>query len=131
MLNWTKAQWEAFGRHIITMLASVFATLVFMNVIKAEDAAQIMSSATQLITALAGLAAVVVPVISGIWASRSASPERQVAQTVANLTSGAPLSGEKKKKLIEALAEQPEIKKVVVADPELAEIIPSEKVTSL
>lgn len=127
MLNWTKAQWEAFGRHVITALSSAVAVLVMIKVVKADDAAAIISSSTQLITALVGLATLVVPIVSGIYASKSAAPENQAAQTVKNLQEGVPLNG-KKDQLINAIAEQPDVKKVEMQDPAKAAELPSNKV---
>lgn len=127
MRSWNKSQWEAFGRHIITALSAVIATLVMVNLVKAEDAAAIISSGTQLITALVGLAAIVVPVISGFWASATAAPEAQALATVKNLEAGVPLNG-KKDQLINAIAEQPEVKKVELRDPAKADSLPSNKV---
>lgn len=127
MGSWTKAQWEAFGRHIITALAATVAPLVAVNLVKAEDAAALVSSATALITALVGLASIVVPIVSGIYASKSAAPENQAKQTIANLNAGVPLNG-KRDQLIEAVANQPDVKAVEMKDPLKAEAISSNKV---
>jgi hypothetical protein len=127
MGSWTKAQWEAFGRHIITALAATVATLVAVNLVKAEDAAALVNSATALITAVVGLASIVVPIISGFYASKSASPEHQAAQTVKNLTEGVALNG-KRDQLIEAVANQPDVKSVEMQDPAKAQAISSNKV---
>lgn len=129
MLNWTKAQWEAYGRHAITAVGSILATLVTLQIITDAQSAVYLASATTVITAIAGLVGTLLPFYAAWQASRSASPDKQVDQVVKNLESGQ-TGGEKKQELINAVAEQPEVTEIKVQSPALANAIPSEKVVS-
>ena len=129
MLQWNKAQWEAFGRHILTAMSSVLATLVLVDVIPAAKAGELMAHTTNIVMALIGLAALLAPALAAHLAARSASPANQASEAVKALKDGTLTNGQREG-LIEAVAEQPDVRKVVVKDPTLAATIPSDKVTS-
>lgn len=136
MLRWTKAQWDAYGRHIGTYIGGIVTGLITFGLITQTDGAtlvaalnDIMDGTGKIVAGLATIAGIVGPMYTAWKAARSASPEKQAEQTVKNLQAGTPINGEKKK-LIEAVAEQPEVKKVVMTTPEEAYEIPSNKVTS-
>ena len=129
MLQWNKAQWEAFGQHILTAVSSVLATLVLVDVIPAAKAGELMAHTTNIVMALIGLAAIIGPVIAAKGAVYTASPSAQADGAAKALNEGTLTNG-KKEALIKAVAEQPEVRKVVVKDPTLAATIPSDKVTS-
>lgn len=129
MLDWNKSQWEAFGRHVLTAVSSVVATLVMINVIPAAKAGEFVAHATNLINAVIGLAAIMAPILAGIAASRSASRERQVEQVAQAIQNGELQNGTREK-IISAVAEIPEVRKVVVKDPVMVDDINNEKVTN-
>lgn len=135
MLNWTKAQWEAFGRHVLTAVSSALAMAVALNLTTAAQAGELLAHATHFITALIGLIAIVGPLYAAIQASRSASPANQVDAVVKNLSAtpamqatDAAADPQSREKIIEAVAGMPEVKKVELKDPALAKEIPSAKV---
>lgn len=127
MLKWTKAQWDAFGRHVLTAVGSALAVLVLTGAVSQTQAAEYLGHLTALVTSVIALVATVAPLYAAIRAAHTASPEKQAEATVQNLDSGAPLNG-KKAELIAAVANQPEVKEIVMQDPVEAEGIPSMKV---
>lgn len=127
MTSWNKSQWDAFGRHILTAAGSAIAALVMAGVLTTENAAIYLGHLTVFVTAIVALASMLGPIYAAYRAADSASPTNQAIQTVKNLNAKTDLNGEKAK-LIEAVAEQPEVARVVVADPVLANEIPSPKV---
>lgn len=135
MLKWTKAQWDAAGRHVLTALGSALTMAVIMNLITAAQAGVLLEQATNFITALFGLIAVLGPIYAAWQAARSASPAAQVDEVAKNLGSGPvsqaanaiadPLSRDK---IIQAVANMPEVKEVDLVDKSRANEIPSAKV---
>lgn len=129
MLSWTKAQWDAFGRHILTAVTSAFAALVLAGVLTSDKAAEYIGHISVLVSSVAGIAVLVGPIYAAWRSARSASPEKQAEQTIANLKANVPINGEKDK-LIAAVAEQPDVRKVVMRNPAKADEIDSSKVTA-
>jgi len=129
MLNWNKAQWDAFGRHVLTAVGSAITVLVVVNLVDAKQATVFLDHTSTFINAMIGLITVLAPVYAAYRAASSASPTNQAVQTVKNLNAGTPLNGERAK-LIAAVAEQPEVAKVVVKDPITAIEVPSVKVVA-
>ena len=134
--KWNWDQWKASGRHILTAITSVIATAVFFGLITSDQAATIgenitviAESTAKIFIAIGGIAAAVTPIYSAIRASRAASPEKQAEATVRNIAA-ADVAEKEKEKVIEAVAELPEIKQIVTKSPDLADAIPSEKVVS-
>jgi hypothetical protein len=105
MLEWTKAQWDAFGRHIITAATSAFAALVLAGVLTPAQSVEYLGHLTVIVTSLIAIGSLLLPIYAAFKAARSASPEHQAAQTVKNLEAGVPLNG-KRDQLIEAVANQ-------------------------
>ena len=99
----------AFGRHVATFVAGMLTLAVTFNYISADQATTLKDSINQIIQSVGAIAAAVGPIaaiISGLYASRSASPANQ----------------------IKAVAANPTVAKIEVKDPIVVGAIPSEKV---
>jgi hypothetical protein len=135
-LKLTWDQWKAAGRHVGTYAGGIITGAVALGLITSADGASLATGLKDIVDGTGKLAAGIVTILGIIgpmytaWrAQKSAAPENQAKATVKNLEKGVPLNGEKAK-LIAAVADQPEIKKVEVLDPNLALAIPSNKVVS-
>jgi hypothetical protein len=91
---------------------------------------------TKVATGVAGLSAIILPVYTAWRAAHSASPGEQVKSVITQLSApqitqaaNAVADPHSRQNLIEAVAEMPEVKKVVPVDPAVAQAIPSPKVT--
>jgi hypothetical protein len=133
--DWTWDQWKAVGRHGLTAVSAIIGTLVFSDLINANNAQDlakdvniIVDSVGKIATAIAGIVAILAPVYAGLRAASSAKPENQAKAVVKALDQGLPLNG-KRNELINAIANQPDVKKVEMVDKTIADAIPSEKVT--
>ena len=129
MLSWNKSQWDAFGRHVLTACGAALAALAMAGFLTTAQTAEYLGHATVFITSIVGLAATLGPIYGAYKAASSASPTNQAVQTVKNLNEGTPLNGERAK-IIAAVAEQPDVEKVVVKDPIMAVEAPSNKVVA-
>ena len=99
----------AFGRHVATFVAGMLTLAVTFNYISADQATTLKDSINQIIQSVGAIAAAVGPIaaiISGLYASRSASPANQ----------------------IKAVAANPTVAKIEVKDPVVVGAIPNEKV---
>ena len=142
-MTWTMPQLQAAGKHVASYAAggvSVFVALHFISPPQGLEATEsinsIVDGLTQVGKGIAGLAAVVVPIYTSWRAAHNASPAQQVEHVVQQLNASpgtqaanAIADPTSRAKLIEAVAEMPEVKKVVPVDPTLAAAIPSQKVT--
>lgn len=127
-LVWTKAQWDAAGRHVLTLVGTATPILIYFNVISPAQAGEFTMHVGALFAAITGLFLALAPLYAAWRAAKSASPESQAAQTVSNLEKGVPMN-EEKDKLIEAVANQPEVKSVKMVDSAKAATISSQKVS--
>ncbi len=142
-MQWTWPQLQAAGKHVASYAAggvSVFVALHFISPPQGLEATEsinsIVDGVTQIAKGVAGLAAILVPVYTSWRAAHNASPAQQVEHVVAQLNASpgtqaanALADPTSRQKIIEAVAEMPEVKKVVPVDPALASAIPSPKVT--
>jgi hypothetical protein len=126
-LLWTKPQWDAAGRHLLTFLGTIMPLLVLTGIIKPDQAGTWTAWITNLFGAVATLVLAIAPIYAAVRAAMTASPENQAVQTVKNLEAGIPLNG-KRDQLIAAVAEQPDVAKVEMVNPNRAETILSDKV---
>lgn len=133
---WTKDQWKAASRHVVTSVGTAMAILLWFKIIPDVNAKEVVENVNVIVDSLTKISLAVGAIITAlgpVWAlvkaSQSAAPEQQAKATIANLEHGVPLNG-KKDALINAVAEQPEVKKIEMVDPAKADSIPSEKVTS-
>lgn len=131
---WTPDQWKAFSRHVVTAAGTAMAILLWFKLIPemnakivVENVGIIADSLTKIGLAVGAIVTALGPVWSAIQASKSAAPENQAKATVRNIENNVPINGEKAN-LINAIANQPEVKKVELEDPVLASEIPSPKV---
>lgn len=143
-VNWNWAQLKAAGRHGLTYVAGGVSAAVALHLLSPTQGSEITSSLNllahgvgEIATAVGGIAAVVVPLYTSWRAAKSASPSEQVKSVVSNLSApqltqaaNAVADPESRAKLIEAVAEMPEVKKIVPTDPALAAATPSPKVVA-
>jgi hypothetical protein len=141
--NWNWAMAKAAGRHAATYVAGGVTVAVAFHVLTPSQGAEIseninlvLDGFTKLATGIAGIAGVMLPVYTAWRAAHSASPSEQVKSVVTQLSApeitqaaNALADPSSRRNLIEAVAEMPEVKKVVPIDPAIAEEIPSLKVT--
>lgn len=133
---WTGDQWKAASRHIVTAAGTAMAILLWFKLIPemnakvvVENVGIIADSLTKIGLAIGAIVTALGPLWALISASKSAAPENQAKATVKNIENNVPINGEKAK-LIQAIADQPEVAVVKLTDPALAAEIPSPKVTS-
>lgn len=143
-LQWNWTQFKAAGRHVLSYAAggvSVAVTLHFLSPTQGADISAnidlVTEGLTKIIAGLSGLAAVIAPIYTTFKAAHSASPSSQVNEVVHNLSApqitqaaNAVADPGSRQKLIEAVAEMPEVQKVVPVDPAVAAAIPSPKVVA-
>jgi hypothetical protein len=102
------AQVNAFMRHVYTVLGSVLGTIVILGFVTQGDATGITNAIHQIGDGVASIAAGVaalVPIVSGIYAARSASLKSQVAAVQAS-----------------------PVAQVITSDPKLAQDVPGVQV---
>lgn len=132
---WTRAQWDAAGRHLLNIAGTVGALLIALKVVAPAMLASVTPETVTFWTgqgaiifgALSAVFLALAPIYSMLQAAMSASPESQAEQTVKNLESGVPLNG-KKDQLIAAVADQPEVAKIDMVSKAKADEILSDKV---
>lgn len=138
----TQAQILAAARNAGSYIAGGLTVAVAFHVLSpmqsadiTENVNTIVEGATKIATGIAGLIGILTPIYTAWRASKSASPSEQVKSVVNSLnaspaqqSANAIADPTSRQKLIEAVAEMPEVKKVVPVDPDLAVVIPSEKV---
>jgi len=143
-LNWNWAQSKAAGRNAASYVAGGITMLIAMHYLSpgpgedlTADINILTNALTKLATALAGIAAILLPVYTAWRAASSASPSEQVKSVITNLSASditqaanAVADPNSRRNLIEAVAEMPEVKKVVPVDPRDASAISSAKVTT-
>lgn len=141
--NWNWAQVKAAGRHVASYTAGGVTVAVAFHVLSPMQGAEltdninlVLDGVSKIATGIAGLVGVLLPVYTAWRAAHSASPAEQVKSVVTQLSApqitqaaNALADPASRKNLIEAVAEMPEVKKIVPVDPAIAEEIPSEKVT--
>ncbi len=133
--KWTPDQWKAASRHVITSTGTALAILIWFKLIPDVNAKEVADNVNILVESLTKAAiaiGAIVTALGPIWAmfkaSQSAAPEHQAEATIKNLEEGRPIDG-KKSELINAIANDPEVKKVEMMDKSKANEIPNPKVT--
>ncbi len=143
-LNWNWSQAKAAGRNAASYAAGGVTVLVAMHYISPTQGTDIttninllLDGATKVATAIAGLSAILLPVYTAWRAANSASPSNQVKNVITELSASditqaanAVADPKSRQNLIEAVADMPEVKKIVSSDPKIAQAIPSPKVTT-
>jgi hypothetical protein len=134
-LTWTKAQWDAAGRHVLTLIGTAAPILIMLKVVSPEQIGTWTVWGTNLFAAVGALCLALAPIYAALRAAQTASPSNQIDQVAKNLagsaqsqTDNALADPESRDKIIEAVANMPEVKNVKMKDPAVAEIIPSQKV---
>ena len=132
--NWTWDQWKAFGRHVLTYMSGIVSGAMVIGIISNADGTKLIAAISDLAegagkvaTALATIIGIMVPIYTSLRASKSAAPDSQVKAAAKVLELGLPVNGAKDK-IINAVADQPEVKKVELQDPAKADTLPSNKV---
>lgn len=142
-LNWNWAQAKAAGRNVASYAAGGVTVLVAMRYFTPAQGQDLTTNInllvdgiTKIATAIAGISGILLPVYTAWRAAHSASPSEQVKNVITNLSApeitqaaNAVADPNSRKNLIEAVADMPEVKKVVPVDPKVANSIPSPKVT--
>jgi len=143
-LNWNWQQAQAAGKHVASYAAGAVTVAAAWGLVSSAQSQDltvnlqlIFTGAENLAKGIAGLAAVLVPIYTAFKSAHNASPAQQVEHVVAQLaapqasqTANAIADPTSRAKIIEAVAEMPEVKKVVPVDPALANAIPSMKVVT-
>lgn len=143
-LNWNWNQYKAAGKHVASYAAGGVTAAVALHFLSptqggdiAENIGLITDGVTKIATGVAGIIAVLAPIYTALKAAHNASPASQVTSVVANLSApqgtqeaNAIADPASRTKLIEAVAEMPEVKKIVPADPALADATASPKVVA-
>ena len=143
-LNWNWAQSKAAGRNAASYVAGGITMLIAMHYLSpgpgedlTADIGILTNALTKLATGLAGVSAILLPVYTMWRAASSASPSEQVKSVITNLSASditqaanAVADPNSRRNLIEAVAEMPEVKKVVPVDPRDASAISSAKVVT-
>lgn len=141
-LNWNWQQAQAAGKHGLTAVGAVTATLVAVHFLDTTQQTEIVANVTSIydglikvVTGIAGLVGVLTPIYGALKSAHNASPASQVTSVVKNLSApeitqaaNAVVDPTSRNKLIEAVAEMPEVKKIVPTDPALAVAVASPKV---
>ncbi len=141
-LAWNWQQYKAAGKHVVSYAAggvSVAVALHFLSPTQATDITTniglISDGLTKVVAGIAGLVAVVAPIYTAMKSAHNASPSSQITSVVNNLSApqitqaaNAVADPASRTKLIEAVADMPEVKKIVPVDPELAISTASPKV---
>lgn len=132
--NWTWDQWKAFGRHVGTYLGGIITGLVTLHLITGADGATLLQAirditdgTSKIVAGVVAIIGVVGPLYTSLRSSRSAAPDSQVKSAAKVLEAGLPINGAKDK-IINAVADQPEVKKVELVDKVQAAALPSDKV---
>lgn len=142
-MAWNKQQWQAAGKHVLSYSAggiSAAVALHFISPLQGSDISgninDVVEGTTQLLKGLAGLVATGSAIYAGLRAAHNASPSSQVSSVVTNLSApqitqaaNAVADPASRDKLIAAVADMPEVMKIVPVDPAKAVVIPSQKVT--
>lgn len=124
--TWNKAQWDAAGRHVGTIFSTAAPILILLKVITPEQADFWQNTTPIIVASIGGMFLALFPIYTLIMAARSASPDNQAKQTVKNLKEDT-LNGERDE-LIAAVADQTDVKEIIMKSPMKANQIPSEKV---
>ena len=141
--DWTWQQYQAAGKHVLSYGAGAATAAAVFGLISQKDASDIAENLNtvwdgvmQVAKGLAGLGAVLIPVYTALRAAHNASPKEQLNHVVNNLSApqGTQLANavadpEGRNKLINAVANMPEVK-AVVATPAVASATLSGKVVS-
>jgi len=132
--DWNWNQYKSVGRHVITGVGCVTATLVAVHFISPAQQTDIINNVStiydgvvKVVTGIAGLIGVLAPIYAALKSKDAASPASQVNSVVKNLSApeitqaaNAVADPGSRAKLIEAVADMPEVKKIIPADPALA-----------
>ena len=132
--NWTWDQWKAFGRHVITYISGIVSGAMVIGIISNADGTKLIAAISDLAdgagkvaTSIVTIVGILAPLYAALKASKSASPDSQVKAAAKVLELGLPVNGAKDK-IINAVADQPEVKKVELVDPAKADTLPSNTV---
>lgn len=141
-LKWNLDQWQAAGRNFGSYAAGGITVAVGLHIFDPAEGTNITNHIQQIIegvgkvaAGIAGLATTLYPIYSMWTAAKTASPSNQVETVVRNLAASPTTQASNaiddptsRNKIIAAVAEMPEVKKVVPQNPDLALAIPSSKV---
>lgn len=128
-LDWTKAQWDAAGRHMLTLIGTAVPILIAFKIVTPDQASTWTVWATNVFGAVAGLALALAPIYAALRAAQTAAPDNQAKQAAKNLAANVPISEGRRDDLIAAVANQPDVINVTMVSAAEAERIPSPKVT--
>lgn len=143
-LNWNRNQWQAFGKHMASAGAGAAGLAVTWSIIQPQTGTDItgnindvVDGLTQAFKGLAALATAAMLAYTSLKSVAKSSPSSQIQSVVDNLSApqitqaaNAVADPGSRIKLIEAVAEMPEVKKIVPVSEAVALAIPSEKVTT-
>ncbi|MEO6381990.1 MAG: hypothetical protein ABIO35_08330 [Nitrobacter sp.] len=143
-LNWNWNQYKAAGKHVASYAAGGISVAVALHFISpgqatdiSENIGHVTTGINELVKGLSGLLATGTLLYTSLRAAHNASPSSQVTSVVANLSApqitqaaNAVADPTSRAKLIEAVAEMPEVKKIVPVDPALAIATASPKVVT-
>lgn len=141
--TWNWSQYKAAGKHVVSYAAggvTVAVAFHFLSPAQGQDISQniglITDGATKIATGIAGLIAILAPIYNALRAANNSSPSAQITSVVQNLSApqitqaaNAVADPASRTKLIEAVADMPEVKKIVPNDPTIATSTLSPKVT--
>jgi len=126
--NWNVAEQQAAGRHVLSYIAGGVTVAAAWGLISTHDASGITDNVTmiwegieQVLKGVAGLCAILVPIYTSLRAAHTASPSEQVKAVVKNLSApeitqaaNAVADPTSRAKLINAVADMPEVRAIVV-----------------
>lgn len=136
--NWTRV--NAAGRHVASYSAGIVSALVFIHLLSSAQGSDIMGSLNlifdgvgKIVTGIGGLVVTLTPIYTAWRASKAASPAEQAKsitalppKQLAQVTNAVP-DTESRNKLISAVADMDEVKKIQ-ADAAVAQATESTKV---
>lgn len=142
--EWNWNQLKASGKHWGSYLAGGLTVAVAFHLLTPAQSADltsnvdsIVTSLEKIVTAIAAIAGIITPIYTSFRAANNASPSSQVKSVLQNLSApeitqaaNAVADPTSRNKLIQAVAEMPEVKIIDLKNPAMAEANPSPKVVS-
>lgn len=143
-INWNWTQTKAAGRNAASYAAGGVTMLVALHYISpgqgeslGTDINLITDGLAKIATGVAGISAILLPIYTAWRAAHQSSPSEQVKSVITNLSApqitqaaNAVADPASRNNLIEAVADMPEVKKIIPVDPKVANEIPSPKVVT-
>jgi hypothetical protein len=140
--KWTRDQWNAAGKHVLSAAGGGVAVAVVLHAISPTDASAITDGLnsiahglTDVIKGIAGILGVLAPIYAAWRSAHNASPQNQVARATeviveASKPGTAPVIDTKaKNEMIDAVSNLPGVVGVVAA-PSIAKATPSDRVVA-